>query len=235
MNNTKNLPARSPQIEQFKKLDLVAAEAREIMASATGDFEVAGATAIALQMIRDSIPEPVAAALLNLQNTPLGFLTDNKAGYPADTVRDCYIEATLRGVRPAGNEFNIISGRCYITQAGYQGKLDRLKGFTDFDTSYGVPLSKDGGAIIRCKGTWKMNGVPDSKEAEIPVRLNSGQGADAARGKAKRKFLKMVFEKATGKREADDDVDLDNMKPARAEVVREKPNFGTPKQDGLAV
>jgi hypothetical protein len=220
------------EIEQFKKLDGVATQAMALYDSAKGGFEVAGATAIAVQMLRDSITENVAKAIHSLQNTPLGFLTDNKAGYPPDVVRDCYLEATLRGVRPAGNEFNIISGRCYITQAGYRGKLDRLEGFTDFDASYSVPMSKDQGAIIKCKATWKMNGKPDSKEAEIAVRLNAGQGVDAALGKAKRKFLKDVFEKATGRKESDEEFDpIDHAKPAKAEVSA--PSFA--KKEGELV
>lgn len=232
MNQTKT---SSVQVGQFTALDRIAEQSKLAIEKAKGDFEAAGATAMAMQALREGISQEVLVTLKGLQNTGLGFRTDNAAGYDNETVRDAFVEATLRGVKPVGNEFNIIQRRCYITKEGYQGKLGRLQGFTDLKEDYGVPRSMENGAIIHCKATWKMNGHPDSQEADIPVKVNAGMGADAILGKAQRKFLKRVFERATGKREPEDDGDVIEVRGAVVTKVETAPNFGNADKGTLNV
>lgn len=63
-------------------------------------------------------------ALMTLQNSPIGFMTDKpEGGYDMNTVRSVFIKACTEGVNPIGNEFNILAGRCYITKAGMKHKL----------------------------------------------------------------------------------------------------------------
>ena len=82
-----------------------------------------------------------------LAGTPLGFLTDRdgeKTKYPKEVIRDCAIEAILRGARLTGNEFNIIAGKCYLTKAFFARQLSGL--VENLQLTEGVPQRCDGGA-----------------------------------------------------------------------------------------
>ena len=147
-----------------------------------------------------------------LQNSPLGFLTDRadptKSAYPDDTVRDCVIEAMLRGAQPIGNEFNIIASRCYLTKQYFERAVRQFPGLTELRLTEGVPQTaqNQGGALVPCSASWKLNGVADAihcidaggMDTRIAVRVNSGMGVDAILGKAKRKLLARVFARITG-------------------------------------
>jgi hypothetical protein len=217
------------KITPFQKLDTIANQALVVTNQARGGFEAAFYTAQTMNELRASISsEMIKEVFVPLQNSALGFRTDNAAGYPVEVVKDCIIEAALRGVRPVGNQFNIISGRCYITKEGYEYKLKNLQGLANLKTDYSVPKMLNGGAVVDCKATWTYQGKEDSKTAEIPIRVNNGMGVDAILGKAARKFLKRVWEQITGCNEPDGDVeDAEPIKPAKVTEVRSTPNFGT--------
>ena len=70
----------------------------------------------AMGELQNLLTPKIMAPIMNLQNKSLGFRTDNPNGYPVDVVRDCLIEATLKGVYPVGNEFNIIAGRLVMPE-----------------------------------------------------------------------------------------------------------------------
>lgn len=222
--------------EQFTALDAIAENAALSLAQSDGAFHKAHIMATAIQDLKTMI-DPMMPAFMPLQGTALGFKAD--ATYPPDIVRDAVIEATLRGVQTVGNQFNIISGRCYITREGYEHKLRNLKGLADFKPNYGVPKMHPSGegAIVECNASWSFKGSADEMRAEIPVRVNKGMGTDAILGKATRKFLKRVFERITGCPEADDAVEeggVDRAKPANVTAV-ETPNFGNAKEQTLNV
>ena len=92
-------------------------------------FKKMALVAGAIGELRNLLTPKVMAPIMALQNTSIGFKTDNPAGYPLEVVRDCLIEATLKGVYPVGNEFNIISRQCYITKEGYFHKLRDIPNF----------------------------------------------------------------------------------------------------------
>lgn len=236
--NTTTALALSEQ--DFEALDAIALRANTSLQEAKGAFLKGYALATAMRELQEHL-EPMMPAFMPLQNSALGFKTDNPAGYPVETVRDCVIEATLRGVQTVGNQFNIIQHRCYITKEGYEHKLRNLKGFTEFKPNYGVPkMHQSGeGAIVECNASWNFNGKPDEMKAEIPVRVNKGMGTDAILGKATRKFLKRVFERITGSSEVENVPDEDAVltaKPAQVTSVEtSKPNFGNAKEGTLNV
>jgi hypothetical protein len=234
MNTNRALTKVDPK--QFQALDAIAETANLALAAAQG-FKRAYTMAVAIQDLKTAI-DPMMDAIMPLQNTSLGFKTDNPAGYDKETVRDALIEATLRGVQPVGNQFNIIQKRCYITREGYQYKHQKMKGLSDLKVEMGVPEMKTTGATVACSATWNYNGKPDGKKAEIPVRVNSGMGADAVLGKAERKFLKRIFEQITGCPEADDATEEGGadrvVKPANVTAV-ETPNFGNVEKGTLNV
>src|SRR5688572_13844840 len=130
-----NQQIQKPKAEQFAALDAIALRATTQLAEAKGAFIKGHTLATAIKDLQEHLA-PMMPAFMPLQNTALGFKTDNAAGYQVEDVRDAVIEATLRGVEVVGNQFNIISGRCYITREGYEHKLRTLKGFTEFKPNY---------------------------------------------------------------------------------------------------
>lgn len=173
----------------------------------------------------DLITPEVMQELLPLMNSPLGFDTDRNPAktadavpYPEHVVRDCFMVATLKGARPVGNEFNIIAGSAYLTKAAYKRFILEFEGLTDFRPEYGLPRMGDGSAVVPCKATWKLNGQPQSLAMDIPVRLNKGMGADAAYGKAERKWHYRIHCLLTGT-EHDDVEDPDESPNKGAGVI----------------
>lgn len=173
----------------------------------------------------------VEYVFMPLQGSKLGFRTDKDkdGGYPWDIVRDASIEALMRGLRPIGNEFNIIGGNCYTTKEGFERKLEEFPGLSNLLLTPGVPVMKDGGALVPFEATWRLNGKRDElyaahvtdkdgvvTDTRIPVRVNSGQIVDAIIGKARRKMLARIWERITGIKENDGDV-VDTVGVAVAE------------------
>lgn len=156
-------------------------------------------------LLTPKIMEPI----MNLQNKSLGFRTDRESGYPLDVVRDCLIEATLKGVYPVGNEFNILAGRCYITKEGYFHKLRDIPNFSWVEVP-GIPRNiGDNGAVIKVKLEWTYNGKSDSRELELAIRVNKGMGADAIIGKSLRKARAWLYTTITGYDLGDGEVETD--------------------------
>lgn len=163
----------------------------------------------AMGELQNLLTPKIMAPIMNLQNKSLGFRTDNPSGYPVDVVRDCLIEATLKGVYPVGNEFNIIAGRCYITKEGYFHKLHDIPNFSWVEIP-GIPRNAgDNGAIIKVTLEWTYNGKSSTKELELAIRVNRGMGADAIIGKALRKARAWLYTTITGQDIGDGEADGD--------------------------
>jgi hypothetical protein len=184
--------------------------------------------AAAIRALHNAITDEMMKDLMHLQGTTLGFLTDkddpaknNPPGYPAAEVKLVAIEAALLGAYWVGNEFNIISNRPYLTKNFFTRKLREFPGLTDLKLSPGVPvLVGDKGALVPYVATWKLNGkdmrierllrkLDDKSDLDerIPIRVNSGMGADAILGKAERKLKAQIYNLLTGSDLTDGDVD----------------------------
>ena len=211
--------------------------------------------------LREAItPEIVEKVFMPLMGTPLGFRTDKddeETHYAPIVVRDCVIEAMIRGFRPIGNEFNIIAGRAYFTKEGFERKVAEFKGLTNLALFPGLPHMKDGGAIVAYTATFLLNGKSErfvcdvvtegdhTMDLRIPVRVNRGMGADAVLGKAKRKFFARLYERISGVRTPDGELDEDGTidttgtaapeLPAKsqAEKLADKHKDGPPGQQDL--
>lgn len=177
------------EVSQFKKMALIAGSINELRA-----------------LLTPAVMKPILA----LQNTSIGFKTDRpNGGYDVDTVRDCVIEATLKGVFPVGNEFNIISGQCYITKEGFGHKLRDVPGLS-YTLTPGIPrVPNENGAIIKVQVEWNYNRKDGSKELELAIRVNKGMGTDAIIGKAIRKARAWLYTTVTGQEIGDGDADCD--------------------------
>lgn len=168
-----------------------------------------------LRQLRRLFDGEIMANIMEIMDSSLGFRTDrapgtkDKAGnpvkpYPVPIVRDCVIEAMLRGANLIGNEMNVITGRCYLTKEYYERIVREL--VSDLRVKDGVPQLYAGGALVPMRASWVFEGRRDSidcvKTAEedlrIPVRVNSGMGADAIMGKAYRKLFAKIHRRVTG-------------------------------------
>lgn len=170
-------------------------------------FKRAAMIAASIGELRALLTPKVMMPFMNLQNTSIGFKTDNPNGYPVDVVRDCLIEATLKGVYPVGNEFNIISKQCYITKEGFGHKLKSIPCFRWMETP-AIPRNVgESGAVIKVQLDWLYNKEQNAKELELAIRVNRGMGADAIIGKAIRKARAWLFTTVTGWEIGDGDVE----------------------------
>jgi len=188
------------------------------------------ALANGMQLIRKHLVGPLMKDIMALANTPLGFMTDRPPGatdregkplkpYSEDVIRDCVIEGMLRGASIVGNEINVLAFRCYLTKNYFERAVREWPGLTDFALREGVPVlsSSAGGALVAMSATWKLNGVQQQLRCDhgsdgdfrIPVRVNSGMGADAILGKAKRKFCARVYAMLTGSSWIAEQADMD--------------------------
>lgn len=192
-------------------------------------FPKAFAMAQGIKRLRELITPELMKEIMPLMNTSLGFQTDRDptkedwktkkpyVPYSEAVVKECFIEATLRGLAPVGNEWNILAGRVYATKNGLGRKLKELAGFTDFKPSFQVPKAAgENGAIVQVSATWKMNGVPDKLERAFPIKVNNGMGADAIVGKAERKLRAAVYEQITGSHLSDGDTSDEDAIPTTA-------------------
>ncbi len=203
-----------------------------------GELDVTAALAVAesVEQLRNLLDTPeVQARIGALQDTAIGFRTDSdpkvwnkkknayNQPYEWPVVRDCALEAALRGLQWVGNQFNIISGRMYCTKEGFEYLIKRCKAVTEFRPLIQVPRNINGGAIVECSATWKQAGQAVTYSCTIPVKTDDFSGADQIIGKASRKLLKRCFEQMSGI--SVPDADAEDFAP-RAEVgVTPGPRF----------
>lgn len=143
-----------------------------------------------------------------LQGAGMGFRTDkdSSGGYPMPVVRDALIEATLRGLHPVGNQFNIIAGRFYCTKEGFKQLLDNIAGLKWFVVPGNLKQVANGTEVpVHVKYT--LAGKTQELDWTFPVRVNAGMGTDAVLGKAERKARKRLYEFITGVELADGEVE----------------------------
>lgn len=196
------------------QLDLTAKNASYAFSIATkdgGSMVAALNLAQSINNLRElfSLPE-IQATIQSLQDTPLGFRTDRDPSiinkktnmpqkpYEYAVVKECVIEALLRGLQLVGNQFNIIAGRCYCTKEGFEGLIKAMASVTQFKLNIGVPLTRNGMVTVACNATWVQNGEPASLEAEIPIKAFENSNADQLIGKATRKFLARCYQQMSG-------------------------------------
>ena len=172
-----------------------------------GAFERALKKSEIIAMISDALDASgQMGAVMKMQGKQFGFRTDSQVpeGYPQETVKNCLIEATLRGVEPTGNMFNILGGNCYITKEGCKHILNRM----------GIPykiqsaLSKmldNNICVVPMNLIWfDKTGKENKKYLEIPVTLKKNKEGgivtkeEARKGMAERDALAWLIEDLTG-------------------------------------
>lgn len=219
------MAAKNEIVESIAALDKIADEyaLTTCLASVKERFKQAIMISSGIKRLRKAMTDEVLAQIMDLQGSGLGFLTDKDktGGYKPAEVRDCMIEAVLRGAMPCGNEINIISARPYFTKAYFERILRQFPGLTNLKVLLSVPKLQDGRMVVKAECSWKLNNVPDSLSLELPIKVNQGMGDDAILGKARRKALAQIYAQITGSPLADADVEEAALKPAN--IIEETP------------
>ena len=159
-------------------------------------FAIAGAIKTLKQLLTPEIMEPI----MMLQGSQLGFKTDKDktGGYPLAVVTDIIITATLSGVLPVGNQFNIIAGNFYITKEGFEYLLPKVEGLK-YTVTHELPRIQGEKAAIVMNVEWSMFGeAVQKKSLDFPIKINSYSTADAVIGKGKRKAYAWLYAQVTG-------------------------------------
>lgn len=196
------------------RIESIANECSLSNLGSSGRFMRAFKMAAAIRAMRQAITKEMMQDLMELQGTKLGFRTDKDkdGGYPPEVVKDCAIEATLRGGYWIGNEFNIIASSCYLTKEYFIRILREFPGLTDLRLEFGAPVLRDDKAWVACKGSWKLHGRPDFIEKRaykidgtdqmlderLVIKCNKFMGEDAVLGKAERKLRAAIYSRITG-------------------------------------
>ncbi len=227
------MPEASKQIvtleDKAQQLDNAADKFSLAFENSKTPFSSALALSNGIKALRGLLDDEIMSEIMNLADTPLGFLTDRgtkpeRERYQVHEVRDAIIEASLRGFRVAGNEFNIISSRFYAAKNGLHRKVVTYPGVTDFKEFLGVPkLSGDRGAIVSAKATWLKDNIKCDLSREFAIRVNSGMGSDAILGKCQRKLYAAVLNRLSGITTPEGDVD--DATAMRTDPVSTKPVF----------
>lgn len=215
--------------------------------------------ATGIQQLRSLLTDDVMnAVFMPLQSSALGFLTDKDAppkditpderrvwvpGYKVNVVRDVVVEMLIHGLRPVGNEINIISRRMYAAKNGLARLVGEFPGLTDLVVVPSAPCLNDKGsdARIAVNASWRLNGSPMSLSRDVTkrqdgtiqderfsIRVNYGMGADAIAGKAMRKAYAAILSTLTGSKLTIQDGDITDT---IGEIVESKP-IALPDQDG---
>ena len=176
-------------------------------------FEKAYAVANAINELKSLLSPEYMKPIMELQGNKLGFKTDKDrdGGYSETVVKNCLIEAVLFGLQPCGNQFNIIAGNMYATKEGVGYLLSKIEGLS-YDIIAELPRIKDVSGAVVMKITWTLQGVTQTKQLDLPIKINSGMGVDAVIGKATRKARKWLYDTITGSEVPEGDViDVDGV------------------------
>jgi hypothetical protein len=227
------LAAKQTQVsEAIVAADKLLSEHRALALDTSQTIAQAIMQADLIAQLEAALTDNIMQRLLALKDTNLGFRTDEAARekkgsqpYSVAVIRRCMVEAALKGAAIINNEFNIIGGNVYLTKGFFGRKLRDLPGLSELRLDYGFPkfATGGGGALVDVKASWKLNGQPDSLDCTggqaIAVRLNEGQGADAAIGKAERKAKARILGRITGTLHDDGEVDETDLRPVAGRVV----------------
>lgn len=188
-----------PTDQRITALDEIAKTAALITPDGGNPFAAAIATANGIARLKAALTPEVMAGVMTLQGSALGFRTDKdkEGGYPPQVVADALIEATMRGLPPVGNNFNIIGGRLYITKEGCATLLSKIDGLRYMITPL-IPKITSVGAEAPVHIEWEYKGEKNAKDLSFAIRVNSGQGADAVSGKAIRKAEAWLLRQISG-------------------------------------
>ena len=219
---TQEVTLLNPDDNAIVAMDKLAAEYALIRPEEAKQFSTSIKQANGIILLKNALTPEIMKPIMALQGSSLGFRTDKDkdGGYPEPVVQECVIEATMRGLPILGNQFNIISARCYITKEGFGTLLAKIPGLRYMITP-GIPKMTSSGAEAPVHVEWKYNGESNSKDLTFPIRVNSGMGADAINGKATRKARAWLYMQVTGMEVNDGEVGEEGSFNAPIEATKQ--------------
>lgn len=160
-------------------------------------------------------------AIAELQDSPLGFMTDEatrKNGKYSETqLQTAVTHGIMLGGVPFNGEITVIGGRAYLGKPHYKRIVGECDNIRDLSIEFGAPaFASENRALVEAIVTWtsgdgKLERLEFNRSStldrRIPVRVNAGMGDDGILGKAEKKILKRVWERATGRVSQDGDED----------------------------
>jgi hypothetical protein len=198
------------------------------------DFFKPVVMAMAIKDIKDSMTPEAMSAIKELAGTSLGFLTDKKPDqqYPIEVIRDCVLEAMLRGVGVTNNQFNIIAGRFYMARNGWEAKLRKAgcsqivptvgrpedvregkansNGFAKYTAVFGAQATCVKGGQRYCESATIKDGVDGRIEASAFGR-DLSECIAGMKGKVEARILKKLYCLACDAIESDDEGELSHV------------------------
>ncbi len=179
-----------------------------------------------VSLLRGALTDEVMEPIMDLHGSAIGFRTDKDSslrvfwdkegkkcrtgGYSVNEVREALISAVMSGLLPCGNQFNIISGRMYVTKEGFTYLLGQAG--VQYTIVPGVPREpKADESIVDVTIEWSYGKTEGKQTLEIPVRVNKGQGSDAILGKAERKAKAWLWNHLMHSKLTDGDTENDSI------------------------
>lgn len=192
--------------KNLKEIGQISNEYQLTLPKLESDIEKMALMAKAFNEVKTRLDESMVKSFMSLQNSKLGFKTDKENGYELNTVRECLIECLISGVKPIGNEFNIIGGNFYVTKEGFTGIMARDSSFQDLDIKQELPQYDHDNkrASVKYTATWKHNGKDYSTDGIVSIKLQYTKSNycvttdDAIFGKAERKIKSRVWNISSG-------------------------------------
>lgn len=192
--------------------------------------------AAAVKQVGQLITPPMVDMVMALQGSSLGFLTDkdSSGGYSPEVVHRCLVEATLYGIRWAGNEFNIISGKLYVAKNGCRRLVQEYPGLTDLEVNPSLPVMKGESAYVHYECKWKLKNQEQTMSRDIPIRVNKGMGPDAVLGKADRKIHYAIYQRISGSRLSLPEGEIDSIPTDEGHGLVGRSDLNDPQEDQAA-
>jgi hypothetical protein len=137
---------------------------------------------------------PLVPKMRELEGKGIGYDVDRP--YPDEVICDALLEGVIKGAQPINGEITVISGKPYLTIRFFERAARELAGLTDLAVNFDIPedFAKRKTVSVKSIATYRWMDQPRKYEEVFQVKVNSGMGWDAIRGKATRKLLRSVLE-----------------------------------------
>lgn len=177
-------------------------------------FEKAVKLAEGINILRELLSPEYMENIMKLQGSKIGFRTDKDKkqdgskgdGYPLEVVKDCLIEATLIGLQPVGNHWNILAGNMYVTKEGAEYLLNK-EGVKHI-LRFGSPKIDQQQKVARLdvKVEWTHEGQKHEEIVPVSTKWNTYTTEDAIQGKATRKARVWLYNRIHNTQISDGDI-----------------------------
>ncbi|KZE77516.1 hypothetical protein AV926_14180 [Myroides marinus] len=223
---------------QLAAAEAINTQVLAVLSDKSQNFTNAFAMANAITIIRNVLTPEVMQPILSLAGSKLGFRTDRDKPskgqmpnpYPLEIVKDCLIDATLLGLNPTGNQFNIIAGNMYVTKEGFTYLLKKIKNMQYSiiydDVTYSQNRST---AIVTCTLNYKLNDQkPIEQLLKFTVKAGNYATDDSCIGKAERKAKCWLYNHIEGTDLTDGDAEdisyteVSSTRTSKEEQIKEK-------------